>query len=180
MAPADSRHQGVGHDIAQMIGARAKTNLRTHLPELQQVQLAQPDAAASEVGTAPEVRAQHLDGGVARALVGPAEQPPEFNLGGVEVEVRIERISKGGGGGGGGGGAGRRRRRLSSLVGEAGVGDVGPRACAGRFDPGLLLPRVGRVGTRRATLSLREGRALLDLRHRWLFCFGFVFGWRES
>ena len=83
-----------------------------------------------------------------------------------------------------GGGAGRRRRRLPSsldVIGQAGVGDVGPSARAGRFDPGLLLPRVGRVGTRRATLSLREGRALLDLRHRWLFvllrvCF---LGWRE-
>ena len=56
------------------------------------------------VGPAPEVRAQHLDGGVARALVGAAEQPTEPHLGGVEVEVRIERISKGGGRGGGGGG----------------------------------------------------------------------------
>lgn len=44
------------------------------------------------------------------------------------------------------------------VVGQSGVGDVGPCAGGGRFDAGLLLPRVGGVGAEESPLAFREGR----------------------
>lgn len=137
---------------------------RPHLPQLQQVHLAQP-RPARDVAPRAQVLPEHPHRPVARPLVGPPEEASELHLGGVQVQPRVEEVRgtttaaatvvapRGGGGGGG---------LPLVVVGQSGVGDVGPRPRPGRFDAGLLLPRVGGVGSLGAALPLREGgRGLL-------------------
>jgi len=122
------------------------TKANSHLPQLHHVQLADAAVGVADVTASPEVLPQLGHGLVAGPLVGAAQHPAEFDLGRVEIELGIEQILGRGllalGLGRGGG-----------LV-ETGVEQVRLGAGGRRLEVGLLLPRVGRVGTLHAALPL--------------------------